>query len=567
MCLRRVAFGLLAGLWLCAVGGCRKSSQEAASSSPETPPTGSKAAVPETVARLHWLGKKRLEGETNAAFFMSIWDMPESAKLEAQTLDKLALALASSLTGTTNPASITNSSVVSMVRPLLEDLLKEESYLEIRSATNQPGELALAIRLNQDRAGVWETNLARAFDQLASSTVGTNLPDSHAWQRDFDDQTSKIKNRLYLGRVGTWTVVTLTRSKNGQWAPPATLLDDLSSRIQQNQPPFGTATTNFWVDADLDLRKASLAMACDWALPSAIPRILLTVVGDGLNVRTRAELAFPKPLGLKFEPWNIPTNLVHDPLVSFSAVNGVQPLFAKFVPWTELNVGSPPNQLFLWGLQGAAVETYFAAPWLDASNAVYALSGRLIERCNPWLATSRFGELQRATNYTGLSWGGFPFLAPFLKSLAWDGNGFGFGGLGPESPLTNPAPEGLIHEVVAHTNLVYYDWEVTGPRIQAGIYTSQLLRVMLQKPQLPEKSLGMLWLKSLCSKLGNCVTQITLSDSTRLDFVRKGQIGFTAAELQLLADWLESPDFPTGIHSLAAPQGTDEGVASGSSGH
>lgn len=565
MCLRKVGLGVLAGLWLCAVSGCRKSSQDATPPSPQTPSAAPRVALPDTVARLHWLGKKRLEGETNASFFMSIWDLPESSKLEAQTLDKLALALAGSLTKSTNPASSTNLSLSSDVRPLLEDLLNEESYIEVRSATNQPGELALAIRLNEDRAGIWETNLARALDPL--SAVAGDLPGNHAWRRDFDDPTKPIKNRLCLARVGTWTIVTLTRAKNGE--PKPTLLDELSSRIQQTQSPFATSPTNFWVDADLDLKKAAQAMGWNWTLPSAVPRILLTAIGDGLNVRTRAELAFPEPLDLKFEPWNIPTNLVHDPLISFSAVNGIQPGLAKFAPWTELHVGPPPNQVFLWAMQGAAVETYFAAPLPDSSNAVYALSGRLMDLFNPWLTTNKMGALQRATNYTGLSWRGFPFLAPFLKSVAYDDNQFAFGGLGPESPLTTPAPEGLIQEVIGHTNLVYYGWEVTGPRIQAGIYTGQLLRVLLKKPQLPEKSSAMLWLKSLSSRLGNCITQITASDSTHLGFVRKGPIGLTSAELHLLADWLESPDFPYHPHTFAPPsaQTAEEGVIGGTSEH
>src|SRR6516165_9585401 len=104
MCIRSVGCGLLAGLWLIAVGGCRKSSSSEASAGTETVSAQPKSLAPETVARVHWLGKKQLEGETNAAFFMSIWDLPESTKLEAQTLDKLALALPRLVYGTTNPA-------------------------------------------------------------------------------------------------------------------------------------------------------------------------------------------------------------------------------------------------------------------------------------------------------------------------------------------------------------------------------------------------------------------------------------------------------------------------------
>src|SRR3974390_2011612 len=130
MFIRSVGFGLLAGLWLLAGTGCQKSSPSDAAPTHETQVVPSKPAVDNTIARLHWLGKKRLEGETNAIFFMSIWDLPESAKLEAQTLDKLALSIAGSLATGTNPAATTNSTTIAIIRPLLEDLVKEESYLE-----------------------------------------------------------------------------------------------------------------------------------------------------------------------------------------------------------------------------------------------------------------------------------------------------------------------------------------------------------------------------------------------------------------------------------------------------
>jgi len=38
-----------------------------------------------------------------------------------------------------------------------------------------------------------------------------------------------------------------------------------------------------------------------------------------------------------------------------------------------------------------------------------------------------------------------------------------------------------------------------------------------------------------------------------LTFARKSTLGFTALELHLLADWLESPRFPHGLHTFPAP--------------
>src|SRR5262249_33725148 len=159
----------------------------------------------------------------------------------------------------------------------------------------------------------------------------------------------------------------------------------------------------------------------------------------------------------------------------------LRPLLTACPAWASLNIGLPPNQFFAWAMDGAAVENYFAAPLQDASNIVYAVSGRLLDACNPILATNAMGEMERAKTFNGLSWKGFPFVAPFLKSVTSEQSSFAFGGLGPGSTLTTPMPEALINEVTTHTNLLYYDWEVTAPRILAGIYTTQLGRVMFQK--------------------------------------------------------------------------------------
>src|SRR3954470_16031649 len=60
--------------------------------SPAAPQEGSlpSAATNETVARIHWLGKKKISAGPNANGLMQIWNLPESARLEAHILDKLS---------------------------------------------------------------------------------------------------------------------------------------------------------------------------------------------------------------------------------------------------------------------------------------------------------------------------------------------------------------------------------------------------------------------------------------------------------------------------------------------
>jgi hypothetical protein len=58
---------------------------------------------------------------------------------------------------------------------------------------------------------------------------------------------------------------------------------------------------------------------------------------------------------------------------------------------------------------------------------------------------------------------------------------------------------------------------------------------------------------ALSPHLGNSTTEVHLASPTQLSFVRTSTVGFTGFELEFVADWLESPDFPRGLHTLNAP--------------
>src|SRR6267378_3960391 len=181
-------FGFLCLCCLLAVG-CKKSSPSDEPRAPQT--TASPSTVdPQTspVARIHWLGKKRIGAETNAAGFMKIWNLPESAKVEAQTLDKLSTAPWRLLKVGTIPSSVTNAltpiGASPLLRPLLDDLVQEECYIELRQSTNQPSEAVLAIKLDETRARLWETNLSAVIESLGGTR--TAQPGAgHGWQIEF----------------------------------------------------------------------------------------------------------------------------------------------------------------------------------------------------------------------------------------------------------------------------------------------------------------------------------------------------------------------------------------------
>jgi hypothetical protein len=525
MRIRNVGFALLAAL-VCGLCGCGKRATARPASAP---------AREETVAQVHWLGKKRVAADTNAASLMGVWTMPQSARLERQTLDKLAVAAGRMFSRGANASAARDSAL----RPLLDDLLQEETVLEARR-TKQQGEFALAVRVGADRARVWEANLASALGTVAGVKAAPDGNGSRSWVLP-----AGTLNYVEFTRSGGWVLVGAARSKN-------TLLADLLGRIQRSGTPAVDGKAAGWLTSDLSVQGLSSVLGWGLDVPEEWPRISLAMSGDGQSVRSRGQFKFSQPLRFKLEPWNIPTNIIHDPLVGFTALQGLAPALSSSKLWRELGLGPAPNQFFAWA-QGLPFMNFMAAPLPTASNLVQTLAKVADNKWEPWVGQNAEGRFEPSDKHCGLAWLGLPLMMPQLHVTTTSGGVFLAGGVGPIATNRHPMPPELIHQVVSQTNLVGYDWEITEPRVSSLLYMGQLWRVIFKKAQLPADSAGLLWLTNAAPKLGNCGTVLTKTGPDQLSFIRRSSIGFTAFELHLLADWLESPAFPAGLHTFTAP--------------
>jgi hypothetical protein len=568
--------GLMAALVLASSAGCRKSE-------PPAPPPGSAAAAPsglspDTVARVHWLGKKRLGIEAGAFSFMRTWSMPESARLEAQTLDRLASAPWRLLRGEAQATNLFSFAL----RPLLNDLVQEESYLELRQPTNRPAEMVLAIRINEVHARRWETNLAAAAQSL-TDVLAVPTPDGHGWSL----RKPQAPNLIQLTRAGGWTVVAVGHDKN-------ILLGEIVARIGHAGVPFVTpesrAGTNYWLEAEFDPPRIANALGLagnpssnlpgeNQPAPSpappqqeeragvrrlvqSLPRLSLRFTGDGANVLTYGELTFAEPLQLELGPWNIPINQIQPPVAGFTAIRGIRTGLASWKPWNQLQIGPPPDQLYIWAPDGLPMQVHFATPLPDAASRMQMLAGVLAEKVNPWLAAHATGRFESTPDSAAVVWTGLELISPTVKHIATAGGDILLGGLmatpdmdaNPETGYYNPPPlTDLLREMSSRTNLLYYDWEVTGSRIASCLYITQAFRVAFRRPQLPLDSVSAGWLYNVKPRLGNALTEINRTQPNQLALFRKSGTGLTAIELHLLADWLESPQFPQGLRTLQPP--------------
>jgi hypothetical protein len=84
--MRHTLFGLLVAFAFILGMGCEKSGSSGQASAAVTPTRLS----PDTIVRVHWLGKNDLGIKASAYYFMRIWELPQSAQLEVQALNRLS---------------------------------------------------------------------------------------------------------------------------------------------------------------------------------------------------------------------------------------------------------------------------------------------------------------------------------------------------------------------------------------------------------------------------------------------------------------------------------------------
>ncbi len=539
---RTIAAALVALLLSQFLSGCKKSETTAPSEL-----RNSEAAVPpssNTVARIHWMGKKKLGIEANAYFLMRMWEFPETKRLESQTLERLSTAPWRLMANSNTPPTAMQSGGPFLL-PLLNDVLEEECYFEVHQAGNQSPELAFAIHLNDHHAGLWRTNLVAALALLTGVQTMALQDDGQGWMI----KRSEAPNLVELTRAGDWTLVGLAQETNS-------LLHGFANRIRRGERPFDASANRNWLEGELDLQRVMGAASNASRLFGNIPAVSFSVTGDGGNVLTRAEVKFPQPLSVQFEPWIIPTNLIHEPIVSFSAIRGIQKILGSLQKSNDTGASSMPNQFYSWSPDGVPTQIFCAASSTNTSNAIHALAETLLQAGNSWLAARGAGQFQRLSGSEGVILTGLPAISPFVRTGPTPDEKFisaglstnGETGTDTQSHLYfHPQFAELLNEMSSPTNLLYFDWELTAPRVQSWLYIGQALRVALGRVQPPLDSAGMNWLRVVMPRLANSTTTITVTRPDALTFARKSTAGLTAPELHLLVDWLESPQFPGGL--------------------
>ena len=406
--------------------------------------------------------------------------------------------------------------------PLLRDLPEAEVYLEAIEHPEELLETTLALRLDAARSGVWQKNWA---DLLSGWTVHTGAG----------------ADRVTVLATNDWVVVRCL-SGGAKDAPDMPLTrEGPGARIAHGQRPV-EAAKDYWVKADVDLARWSQWFnhkdRKDW------PRVEFNLSGRKENVRSQARLIFPAPLGIRPEQWDVPRETIRDPLISFTAIQGVSNWLKSTRFFQELGLDQAPNQLFTWGLSQTAFQIQAAAPMPSPTNALNQIT-KAVPNFNKTLAEYAVGNIIRLKDRPELVWKDLPLLVPYLHPVSERNRGYLHGGLFPVAPPTNAPPPQLFEQLTGPTNLVYYDWEITQQRLNQLRPLLELGSVVLTISPMSTNANGNRWLDAIEPRLGNTVTEATLISPQVVQIVRTSHLGLNGLELLSLANWIEGTNFPS----------------------
>lgn len=501
------------------------------------------AAPAATVAAsFHFAGGARLAGDTNFTLLKKIWNLPESPDFRGAALKKLAQASADFLA----PKTFSGKSDFTLVRPLLDDLLSAESIARLSApGKGQPG-FVLAVKLDKTRAQIWQENIARL---LAGWNFGK--PEKSKCE-SFSGQLWKKANSFQFIQAADWVVI-----GSGEELGP--LQTDFLRAIEKEGRPVAPLTTNFF-EADIDWPRLPGWLPLE-SWPVKLARTEIKISGKADRILTVARVAYPEALGWKSEPWQIPTTAIRDPLVSFTAGEGL----ARFVNESKnmASIGFDPlaHQIFTWAQADIPFQTFAAVPVKNAPEVLLNVSTKLPPLYNPELKQNNNGELRWLSDQYTLAWQGLQIVVPHLSALKEKAGEYLFLAIFPPSKNKTPAPDELFAQVRGRTNLVYYDWELTGRRLDQWRFLSQLLPVLPTSKAMPipaavnaapkkkatdtpmhssfiakEK-----WISAVVPLLENTITEITASGPNELTLVRRSHLGLNSVELLLLTDQFGGP--------------------------
>ena len=475
---------------------------------------GASSAPARVAVRFHCAGGAPLAANSNLTALHKLLALPSTTNFENLALTRIAGLLTNSLLLGANPQA------GSMIEPLLRDVVAAESLGSFADASSHAPDFILALRLDANRAQLWHDNLAKAFAASGEPFASEGFS---GWRWN-----AGPSNSFRLIPARDW----LLAGRGDAFLPLQAEYLQKVRALGRPAPPL----EGHWLEADIDSERLG-----GWLRLLKPARINITIAAKEDNLRIALRADYAQPILWKPQPWRIPRDLIRGQLVSFTAGQDVAAFFNLNPALSRLGHNPLTNQFCFWALNQMPLLNYMAWPVANASNALLQLAAQAPPAFNPDLKRFNGTELVWLPRADRLLLQNIRLFAPAVAAVQDNDGQFLFLSSFPRPPAGEPAPEALLARIQGHTNLVYYDWEVTGPRLQEWQLLGKMIanRASGQNNQTEAAMpVEFSWLSGLARSTGITVTEITRVAPNELSLVRSAPLGFTAVELTLLSDWL-----------------------------
>jgi hypothetical protein len=462
----------------------------------------------------HCAGSAQLAGDPNLVTLQKVLSLQKTTNIQNLARIRFCNLLTNGLRLGNNP------STASLIQPLLNDIVERESLGKFGGASSDAMSFILALHVEAPRAQLWQDNAAKIFGGNGEKFSSGEFS-GRRWNAAGSDSFWIIPARGWL----------LAGCGHDFSAEQVEYLNQIKA---QGRPV--PALDHNWLEADIDSSRLG-----GWFRYLKPTNIRLTIAPNEDNLQIEARVLEAEAIPWNSDPWQMPTNLMRGQIISLSAGRDVA-AFLKMSPALSHLAGNPlTNQFYFWAGDQMPLLNYMAWPQAHASNVLERLSTEAPAALNPDLKRFNGTELTWHPEARRLICQNIPLFVPALQAVQDKDGQFLFLSSFPLSPKSRPAPESLLAQIEGHTNLVYYDWELTGRRLMEWQILGGMIANRSRLPGGDERNTALIednWLAGLEPLLGNTVTKITRLAPNELFAVRKAPLGFTSLELVLLADWL-----------------------------
>ncbi|MGP8201338.1 MAG: hypothetical protein ACLQU4_17750 [Limisphaerales bacterium] len=483
-------------------------------------------------AQYHCAGCAQLTGNTNLSTLQKALALPSADPVWKLARQRFSKALAGGLNLETNP------STASLIEPLLSDILQRESLGVFSCSMNSPG-FVLALRLDAKRAQVWQANLGQAFGGPGEKWTAEEF---NGWRWKIGTSDS-----FWIMPARDWLLV----GRGDALLPVQAEYLRQVSREGRPEP----ALADKWLEADVDCARLA-GWLPDWMRLLKPARIKLIATSERDNLHITARMIYPEAILWEPRSWQMPTELAQGPIISFTAGQNIGAFLNLSPAFSQLDGDPLTNQFCAWALHGLPLLTYMSWPVADVTNTLQEVSTEAMTALNPELKKFNGTELVWQEDRRKLVLSNLRVILPSLEAVHNQEGDFLLLSVFPFSSPTGPATNELWKQIKGRTNLVYYDWELTGARLQDWRLLGRMLLTRTRTPTpgvLRARMVEDKWLGDLGFFEGKTITEITRPAPNELSVVRNAPVGLTGIEIFLLSDWLSTFGSPPVESRLPAP--------------